>query len=69
MISGCLRRSRFDDERRKIKEASTASETLFNLEEDQLVKMVHHRPEEQQAATTVGNTPTHGRANTRLPIW
>jgi len=41
----------------KSKKPAPLHETLFNLEEDQLVKMVHHRPEEQQAATTMGNTP------------
>ena len=41
----------------KSKKPAPLPETLINLEEDQLVNMVHHRPEEQQAATTAGNTP------------
>ena len=41
----------------KSKKPAPLHETLFNLEEDQLVKMFHQLPEEQQAATTPGYTP------------
>ena len=46
----------------KSKKPAPLPETLFNLKEDRLVKTVHHRHEEQQAATTAGNTsPRKGK--------
>ncbi len=39
----------------KPKQQALPPETLFNLNEDQSVKMVHHHHE--QAATSTGNTP------------
>jgi len=42
---------------RKSKKPAPLPETLFNLEDDRSVKTVHYRHEEQQAATTAGNTP------------
>ncbi len=42
---------------RKSKKPAPLPETLFNLEEDRLVKTVHHRHKKQQEATNAGNTP------------
>ncbi len=41
----------------KSKKPALLPETLFNLKEDWSVKTVHHRHNEQQAATLAGNTP------------
>ena len=41
----------------KLKKPAPLPKTLFNLEKDQSVKMVHHHHKEQQTATTAGNTP------------
>jgi hypothetical protein len=41
----------------KSKKPAPPPKILFNLEEDRSVKTVHHRHDEQQAATLAGNTP------------
>ena len=46
-----------------MKKPAPPPESLFNLEEDQSVKTVHHRQEVEQEATTTGNTPSRKGKN------